>query len=132
MRDSVAIIFPNQLFDNSDLIRKNKQIILVEEYLFFKQFNFHKQKILFHRISMKKYETYLSSLDKKVTYIDSTHEESDIRTLIDQLENIDDINIYDPVDYWLSKRIFKHADKKKINVNIHANPLFITSDETLN
>ena len=132
MRDSVAIIFPNQLFDNSDLIRKNKQIILVEEYLFFKQFNFHKQKILFHRISMKKYETYLSSLDKKVTYIDSTHEESDIRTLIDQLENIDEINIYDPVDYWLSKRIFKHADKKKINVNIHANPLFITSDETLN
>ena len=113
MRGSVAIIFPNQLFDNSELIRKNKNIILVEEYLFFKQFNFHKQKILFHRICMKKYETYLSSLEKKVNYIDSTREESDIRTLIDQLENIDEINIYDPVDYWLSKRIFKHADKKK-------------------
>ena len=80
MRGSVAIIFPNQLFDNSDLIRKNKQIILVEEYLFFKQFNFHKQKILFHRISMKKYETYLSSLDKKITYIlpKKTHFNSDV------------------------------------------------------
>ena len=28
-------------------------------------------------------------------------------------EIVDEINIYDPVDYWLSKRIFKHADKKK-------------------
>ena len=85
MKDSVAIIFPNQLFDNSELIRKNKHIILVEEYLFFKQFNFHKQKILFHRICMKKYETYLSSLEKKVNYIVSRREVSYIRTIIFQI-----------------------------------------------
>ena len=67
MKKSTAIIFPNQLFDNSELINKTENFIIVEEYLFFKQFSFHKQKILFHRISMKKYESYLLNLDKKVT-----------------------------------------------------------------
>ena len=131
MKKSTAIIFPNQLFDNSELINKTENFIIVEEYLFFKQFSFHKQKILFHRISMKKYESYLLKLGKKVTYIDSFKEESDVRILIDNIKNINEINIYDPVDYWLSKRILKHSEQKKIKLNIHNNPLFITSEEIL-
>ena len=80
---------------------------------------------------MKKYESYLLKLGKKVTYIDSFKEESDVRILIDNIKNINEINIYDPVDYWLSKRILKHSEQKKIKLNIHNNPLFITSEEIL-
>ena len=42
-----SIIFPNQLFKNSELLSNSKKIILVEEYLFFKHTKFHKQKIYF-------------------------------------------------------------------------------------
>ena len=69
--NSVNIIFPNQLFKKSELINNHKTTYLVEEYLFFKQYSFHKQKILFHRDSMKNYYNYLIKQDLKVIYIDS-------------------------------------------------------------
>jgi deoxyribodipyrimidine photolyase-related protein len=118
LKESTAIIFPNQLFEQSEMVEQCKDFIIVEEYLFFNQFKFHKQKILFHRISMKKYESYLLSRGKNVLYIDSFKKESDIRILIDQLNNVNEINIYEPVDDWLSRRILKHS-KTKIKLNIH-------------
>ena len=78
---NISLIFPNQLFKNSDLIDKAENIYIIEEYLFFKQYNFHKQKILFHRMSMKFYEEYISQ-NKNIKYINSYSEESDIRKLI--------------------------------------------------
>ncbi|MDG1099086.1 MAG: cryptochrome/photolyase family protein, partial [Bacteroidia bacterium] len=76
---SINLIFPHQLFLNSTLIENSNEIYLIEEYLFFKQYAFHKQKIAFHRASMKAYQRYLEGLNKTVHYIDSANEKSDIR-----------------------------------------------------
>ena len=43
----ISIILPNQLHENNQFLKKEFPIYLIEEYLFFKQFNFHKQKINF-------------------------------------------------------------------------------------
>ena len=56
----VLIILPNQLFESNDALQKNIPIYLVEEYMFFNQYNFHKQKLVFQRASMKNYENYLN------------------------------------------------------------------------
>ncbi|MFM2358985.1 MAG: hypothetical protein RLY16_978, partial [Bacteroidota bacterium] len=56
---TVKIVFPHQLFENNPLFLIEGTIYLIEEYLFFKQYNFHKQKIAFHRATMKFYENYL-------------------------------------------------------------------------
>ena len=45
MIENLNIIFPNQLFENSPLMKNQNEFILVEEFLFFNQFKFHKQKI---------------------------------------------------------------------------------------
>ncbi|MBP6234492.1 MAG: cryptochrome/photolyase family protein [Saprospiraceae bacterium] len=58
---TIGIPFPHPLFEQNSLIARCDTIYLVEEYLFFKQYNFHKQKIAFHRMSMKFYESYLQS-----------------------------------------------------------------------
>ena len=60
MVNKCCLVFPNQLFKESKLIKTESHIFLVEEYLFFKQYKFHKQKILFHRGTMKYYEKYVS------------------------------------------------------------------------
>ena len=85
MKKSTAIIFPNQLFEQSEMIDQCKDFVIVEEYLFFNQFKFHKQKIAFHRATMKSYSSYLTSLGFKVTYINAISEFSDIRKLISKL-----------------------------------------------
>ena len=82
---TVSLIFPNQLFEKSKLIKNSKKFIIIEEYLFFKQYNFHKQKLLFHRMSMKSYEKFLLAKNS-VQYIDSCNENSDIRKLIENLD----------------------------------------------
>ena len=123
----VNLIFPNQLFRNGDLINNSNKTFLIEEFLFFSHFKFHKQKILFHRMSMKKYESFLKSKNIDVEYVDSYEDISDIRVFLNKKKSIKSINIYDPEDNWLEKRIIRFCSKNKIKVNVYDNKLFITN-----
>lgn len=127
----VHIIFPHQLFQNSEVLAKVNCIYLVEEYLFFSQYKFHKQKLVFHRASMKSYEHYLKDLGKKVVYIDAFDEKSDIRNLLISLQKqgIQKIHIIDPTDNWLEKRIKKSTDN--LEIIWYENPLFINTKTEL-
>ena len=87
MINKCCLVFPNQLFKDSNLINTNNHIFLVEEYLFFKQYKFHKQKISFHRSTMKFYEDYLKSQGIRVSYIDSNDHNSNILNLLDILKS---------------------------------------------
>ena len=127
---SINIIFPNQLFEDSVVIENKKTTYLIEEYLFFKQYNFHKQKILFHRDSMKNYFDYLINMGLNVKYINSFDDESDIRIFLNNISS-NEINIYNPVDNWLEKRIISSCLKSNIKINIHENPLFLTKKNEL-
>ena len=128
--NSINIIFPNQLFEESNLFLNKKKTYLIEEHLFFKQFNFHKQKLVFHRSSMKNYENYLLSKGIDVAYIETKNQESDIRIFLDKI-NVTEINIYNPEDNWLEKRIKKSCKKNNIKINIEENPLFLTARDDL-
>jgi len=128
--NSINIIFPNQLFEESNLFLNNKKTYLIEEHLFFKQFNFHKQKLVFHRSSMKNYENYLLSKGIEIAYIETKNQESDIRIFLDKI-NVSEINIYHPEDNWLEKRIKKSCKKNNIKINIEENPLFLTAHDDL-
>ncbi|NNC94209.1 MAG: cryptochrome/photolyase family protein, partial [Chitinophagales bacterium] len=68
---AINLIFPHQLYAESPLIENGHEVYLIEEYLFFKQYKFHKQKIAFHRASMKSYQHFLEAKNIKVQYIDS-------------------------------------------------------------
>ena len=78
MMSSVDIIFPNQLFEDSILTKNNNPKYLIEEDLFFNQYKFHKQKLLFHRVSMKNYQKKLETDGFNVTYIESVNNFSSI------------------------------------------------------
>ena len=56
----ITLIFPHQLFIQHPCLKDKRPVYLVEEQLFFKQFNFHQQKLVLHRASMKKYADYLT------------------------------------------------------------------------
>ena len=126
----INIIFPNQLFEKSFSISNKCKTYLIEEYLFFKQYNFHKQKIFFHRSSMKSYEDFLIKKGVEVIYVDSYNENSDVRNFLNNTE-ISKINIYHPEDNWLEKRIKETCQINKIEIKIYENPLFLTSRDSL-
>jgi deoxyribodipyrimidine photolyase-related protein len=131
--NTVNLIFPNQLFESSLLLENTYPIYLVEEFLFFKQFNFHKQKIAFHRATMKHYEAFLTSKKLKVIYIASTDENSDVRELIPFLKSkgITNIKYINPIDHWLQKRIEQGCSNNSIETTIFDSSLFLNTKEEL-
>lgn len=130
---SVGIIFPHQLFEQNSLVSTCDTIYLVEEYLFFKQYNFHKQKIAFHRASMKFYENYLGTKGVKVIYIDSFNKLADIRQLIPFLktEGVKALEYVDTTDCWLEQRILNACKAHQIERTRHRTPLFLNSSEEI-
>ena len=84
---SLNLVFPHQLFQNSPIFENKEPIYLVEEYLFFKHYKFHKQKIAFHRATMKWYADYVTKEKNiAVTYVESIEKIADIRFLIPALK----------------------------------------------
>lgn len=128
---AINIIFPHQLFLNSPLLENNNEIYLIEEFLFFKQYKFHKQKIAFHRASMKAYQNYLQGLNLTVHYIDSYNVLSDIRQFHQEIKtkNIQTVNLIEPTDNWLEQRV--ESLSATCNINTYTNPQFLNSKEDL-
>lgn len=129
----VVILFPHQLFEHSELPMANADVYLVEETLFFNHYKFHKQKLAFHRASMKAYADELNTRGVALHYIDATDKRSDVRVLVKSLaENgAQQLYIIDPTDDWLSKRIQRSCEENEIELVEYDSPLFINSREDL-
>ena len=129
----INLVFPHQLFESSPLLENGFPVYIIEEFLFFRQFNFHKQKIAYHRATMKHYEAFLTSKNVEVIYIESIDTISDIRELIPFLKSIGitNINYIDPVDNWLQKRIEKGCTAEFVERTVFDSPLFLNTKEDL-
>ena len=128
MKNHINLIFPHQLFEENPLFSIEGTFLLVEEFLFFRQYAFHKQKIAFHRATMKFYATWLKERGFDVIHLSSYEPESDVRFLADYLNHlgVNSIAYVDPVDDWLEKRI---AHLNSFNLTKLNNPSFINTDE---
>ena len=130
MSTTISLVFPHQLFEQSPLLELNHPIYLIEEYLFFKQYKFHKTKLAFHRASMKFYASYLKEKGKEVNYIDCDKKEADIREFIKSVKGkVDCIHYLNPTDNWLEKRIEKTAKTCGIKLKEYENQLFLNTRE---
>lgn len=122
-----VLIFPHQLFKHHPAIKAGRKIVLVEECLFFHQYNFIKQKLILHRASMQFYKTYLEKQSLEVQYIPATDAQCDVRKLIPFLasEGVKEIQYADVVDDWLEKRIKKSVASCHIKAIKHPTPNFL-------
>ncbi len=116
-------LLPNQLFESHSF--DISTIILHEHSRYFLDFKFHKQKLMFHRASMKTYEKHLKDQGKKVIYIEFNE------SLIDVIRkySIDTLYSYDPVDNSIAREFIQLKDT--LNIIVHDSPLFLlTADES--
>ena len=131
MDKAITLIFPHQLFKTSEALKQADTVYLIEEFLFFKHYKFHKQKIAFHRASMKAYQHYLENNNKSVKYIEAVDDLSDVRQLLPHLKSkgVENVHIIDPTDNWLQKHINQVSDG--LNIHWYENPLFINTKSEL-
>jgi deoxyribodipyrimidine photolyase-related protein len=124
---TATLIFPHQLFKQHPAVKKDTPVYIVEEFLFFKHYKFHKQKMVMHRASMKWYEEELQKKGCKVNYIEATEKESDVRLLMKVLskKGITDILYVDTVDEWLEQRLKVAAKEQKLQLHKKSSPNFL-------
>lgn len=128
--EKVSLVFPHQLFENNPALLQGNTVVLVEEYLFFRQYTFHKQKLVLHRASMKAYAESAEVAGNKSLYIDAFDERAEVRQLIAWLKQQGTKHIYycDVVDDWLGTRIESTAADCGIQTTRFDTPNFICSD----
>jgi deoxyribodipyrimidine photolyase-related protein len=121
MMQPITLIFPHQLFREHPALSSGCTVCLVEEYLFFTQYKFHKQKLMLHRAAMKAYEAYLLQKGLQVVYVEAQQRESDIRLILPWLyqQGTRQIQYADSTDCWLEKRLTAGC----IGLGIHAERL---------
>ena len=125
----VSIILPNQLYKDHPAIHHKRPVYLLEEWHFFNQYQFHKEKLVLHRASMKFYEQFLKAQGVVVHYIESIEAQNRIALLIDKLHTnkVKQIHIVDPVDNWLLEKIISSCKKYGIELTIYDNPNFLNT-----
>ena len=124
---SAFLIFPHQLFEQVSLLEEEYIFYLVESDLFFKQYAFHKQKILFHRASMQAFAARLRASGKIVEYIEAHDSRANEVQLVQSLR-LSKITLFDPNDHLLERRIRRASPNSLI---ILASPNFLNSDVEL-
>lgn len=121
----VSLVFPHQLFESNPCIDRERKVYLIEEYLFFNQYKFHKIKLAYHRSTMKFYQSFLHNQGITVEYIQSQSELHDFRKLATYLkeQGVVKIHFCEVVDDWLSQRIKNSG----IETMIYQTPMFLNS-----
>jgi deoxyribodipyrimidine photolyase-related protein len=124
-----VIVFPHQLFAcNPCLTSDIKKVFLIEEPLLFTQFNFHKQKLVLHRATMKNYEQTLKKRGFETVYLEAK-EVGDSENLAKILvkNGTSKVSYCNVTDNWLEKRFRKCCEEQNISIQIHETPYFINT-----
>ena len=130
----ITLIFPHQLFKNHPSLVKGRKVVLIEEWLFFHQYSFHKQKLVLHRASMQYYKKLLTHNGYEVDYIASTEPLNDVRNLLSyfQQKGVTAIYCAEVVDDWLLKRLASSCQKSDIAFLENKTPAFLNTMQEAN
>jgi deoxyribodipyrimidine photolyase-related protein len=144
-----ALVYPHQLFVEGSLkgretgfsapswIKEITSVFIVEDPLFFRQYRFHRQKLLLHRASMKSYADQLMRLGKKVVYIDAKRLEhsGDIASVVAEQRfgrgKVSGLRVIDPEDHNLLLRLRAGCRRIGLELEIVEDPNFLTSRDAI-
>ena len=129
MSAHACLILPHQLIDDTPLPVHAHPVYLVEEHLFFTQYAFHKQKLAFHRATMRAYAEALKEKSAALNYIEAHEAAHDLRELMVKFAHtgINTLHVIDPTDTYAKQRLQKGALHQGIELIWYDNPLFLNT-----
>ena len=125
----VQLVFPHQLYDQSEIGIGGGDFYIIESDLFFLQYQFHQQKLLFHRASMKYYTQQLTQKKYHCHYIDALDPNATIAALVNMLKSkgVQKIKLYEPCDYLLDQQLKKASKQYGIELIYMPSPNFLNN-----
>lgn len=126
---TARLILPHQLFEEHLDAPASTHMVLLEDDLFFRQFKFHKQKLILHRASMKRFEQRLDSAGFATSYIATCATQTSKTQLGEWLQahNPKQCRMFDPVDDWAQQQMEKVCEEYGVELELLETPNFITT-----
>ena len=121
---TAALIYPHQLFEPHPAVAGADAVFLVEDPLFFRQYAFHKQKLMLHRATMKR---YASEVCPQARYVDARQldQTGDVVALVRRAK-CDSVRLADPTDDWLLSRLRAACSAASVRLTVLDDPHFLT------
>ncbi|MEM8750591.1 MAG: cryptochrome/photolyase family protein [Pseudomonadota bacterium] len=132
---TARLIFPHQLFERMlDGAKREDLYVLIEEPLFFDDpvypARFHKQKLAYHRATMKAFAQRLETSGIRWSYIETRPDKRLLEKTLAGLaadENIRSIVAFDPHDFVLNKRLQSACEKHGLDLTLEDSPGFLNT-----
>lgn len=133
LEKKALLIFPHQCFEEHEALTKDYTILLIEAPYFFDRFTFHKQKLIFHRATLKAYEQFLIKKKLKVIYFDYTMCSNELEMVFSfcKKEEFKSISYIDVIEKELDETIKKFSKVYKFELIQHNSPSFLLSTNDL-
>ena len=129
---SAAIVYPHQLWEKNAAVAAADLVVLVEDPLFFTQYQFHAQKLLLHRASMTEYAQTCKRLGKQVQRIESKAiaHSSEIGAIL-KSKKIKKAIVVEPTDDWLKRRVSAGCLEARVDLEWLPDHSFLTPIEVM-
>lgn len=119
----LTLILPHQLFKSHKVLEKKRPVMLVEHPHFFLKRKFHKQKLIFHRASMKAYAHFLEEKGFTVHYVECHSAEKKLKSLKEG-----EIFAIDPIEHPLWQE-YEQIAKRVQSFKLFPSPMFLTTQD---
>lgn len=129
------VLFPHQLFQTLP-VGVDCPIYLVEEQLFFQdphyEAHYHIQRLIFHRASMRAYAVQLQQAGYAVFYLPYARD-LEMNYLFQPLQDnqVECLQLIDPCDFMLEKRLYRYAARLNMEIEIFPSPAFLCTRDYL-
>lgn len=127
--NAATLIYPHQLYVAHPALSRGRDVWMVEDVLFFRQYAFHKKKIAFHRATMAAMELKLKRQGYAVHRVTAWSAEAETKDLMQLLyqQGVREVHLADPEDYLLKRRLESASARNGIRLVLYATPGFMIS-----
>ena len=127
-----AIVYPHQLWEVHPAVSAADVVVLVEDPLFFTQYQFHAQKLILHRASMTEFAERCKLLGKQVHRIESKliSHSSEIGAIL-KSKKITNAVVVEPTDEWLKQRVTAGCLHAKVDLKWMEDYSFLTPADVM-
>ena len=123
------LVFPHQLFREHFDADPRTLIVLVEDDLFFRQYPFHRQKLVLHRSSMRSFADELTERGFQVAHVETSAEATTQEQLTElfRRRRVTSADYFDVVDDWLEQRVSATLKAAGVTRERKESPGFMTT-----
>ncbi|GAB26025.1 hypothetical protein GOPIP_091_00180 [Gordonia polyisoprenivorans NBRC 16320 = JCM 10675] len=128
----LRLVMPHQLFESHLNAEPGTRFVLVEHDLLFRQYRFHRQKLILHRVSMRRFAQRLRrhGFDVEIIETDSATTSRESLSAVVRRLRPSSVHLYDVVDDWLAADVCGALADAGIDLDAEAtaeSPNFLTS-----